>query len=151
MLPAASRLTKSHEFSTVVRRGRRAGRSRLVVHVLAPGTGTRAARPGPDRAAPRAEAAPTPTRGSGEPSRVGFVVSKAVGVAVVRHRVARRLRHLMRERLGWLPAGTLVVVRALPPAAQASSRDLGSDLDAAFRKLRMPVAVEEHPPTGSTP
>lgn len=82
---------------------------------------------------------------------MGFVVSKAVGVAVVRHRVARRLRHLMRERLGRLPAGTLVVVRALPPAAQASSRDLGSDLDAAFRKLRMPVAGEELPPTGSTP
>jgi ribonuclease P protein component len=68
---------------------------------------------------------------------VGFVVSKAVGVAVVRHRVARRLRHLMRDRLPDLPAGTLVVVRALPPAADASSRELGTDIDAALKKLRV--------------
>ncbi|SFS85005.1 ribonuclease P protein component [Saccharopolyspora flava] len=64
-------------------------------------------------------------------------MSKAVGVAVVRHRVARRLRHLMRDRLADLPAGTLVVVRALPPAADASSRELGSDIDAALKKLRV--------------
>lgn len=120
-----------------------------MVHVLAPGTETRAARRGSDRAASRAETASTPTRGSWEPPRVGFVVSKAVGVAVVRHRVARRLRHLMRERLARFPAGTLVVVRALPPAAKASSRDLGTDLDAAFRKLRVLVAEDERPPTGS--
>lgn len=68
---------------------------------------------------------------------MGFVVSKAVGVAVVRHRVARRLRHLMRDRLPDLPAGTLVVVRALPPAADASSRELGTDIDAALKKLRV--------------
>lgn len=68
---------------------------------------------------------------------MGFVVSKAVGNAVVRHRTTRRLRHLMRDRIPALPAGTLVVVRALPPAANASSRELGADLDSALRKLRL--------------
>lgn len=68
---------------------------------------------------------------------MGFVVSKAVGVAVVRHRVARRLRHLMRDRLPNLPEGTLVVVRALPAAAHAASDELGADLDGALRKLRI--------------
>jgi ribonuclease P protein component len=89
------------------------------------------------------------TRTTTSASKVGFVVSKAVGGAVIRHRVARRLRHLMRDRVGVLPAGTLVVVRALPPAATASSRDLGKDLDAVFRKLRMPVPPDEPSPTDS--
>jgi ribonuclease P protein component len=66
---------------------------------------------------------------------VGFVVSKAVGNSVVRHRVSRRLRHLMRDRLGTLPPGCALVIRALPAAAAASSADLGIDLDAALRRL----------------
>jgi ribonuclease P protein component len=68
-------------------------------------------------------------------TRVGFVVSKAVGNSVVRHRVSRRLRHLMRDRLGTLPTGCSLVVRALPAAAAASSAELGIDLDAALRRL----------------
>lgn len=119
----------------MVRRGRRAGRPRLVVHALRP-----------DRA-PEAEANTAPTRKSDVSTRVGFVVSKAVGVAVVRHRVTRRLRHLMRDRLAAMPAGTLVVVRALPPAAEATSRELGADLDAALRRLR--VLDPDVPATGS--
>jgi ribonuclease P protein component len=63
------------------------------------------------------------------------VVSKAVGNSVVRHRVARRLRHLVSARLGTLPAGSALVVRALPPSAGASSAELGADLDAALRRL----------------
>lgn len=69
--------------------------------------------------------------------RVGFVVSKAVGNSVVRHRVARRLRHVVRERLGTVRPGCTLVVRALPSAASAASSDLGSDIDSAFRRLRL--------------
>lgn len=105
-----------------------------MVHVLRPDQ-TRARVGG--EAKPEAQANTAPTRDSSASTRVGFVVSKAVGVAVVRHRVARRLRHLMRDRLPDLPAGTLVVVRALPPAADASSRELGTDIDAALKKLRV--------------
>jgi ribonuclease P protein component len=107
VLPAGSRLTRREEFASVVRRGRRSGRPRLVVHLR------------------RAD-------GGSEP-RAGFVVSKAVGNAVVRHRVTRRLRHLVAPRLGQLPPDTLLVVRALPPAADASSVELGEDLDAGLR------------------
>jgi ribonuclease P protein component len=59
-------------------------------------------------------------------------VSKAVGGSVVRHRVSRRLRHLLAPRLDGLPAGAMVVVRALPPAAEATSAELGVDLDAGL-------------------
>lgn len=69
--------------------------------------------------------------------RIGFVVSKAVGNSVVRHRVTRRLRHLLRDRLGTVPSGCTLVVRALPPAASAASADLGGDIDAALRRLRL--------------
>jgi ribonuclease P protein component len=69
--------------------------------------------------------------------RVGFVVSKAVGNSVVRHRVSRRLRHVVAQRLGTLAPGSSLVVRALPAAAQASSAELGIDFDAAVRRLKL--------------
>jgi ribonuclease P protein component len=64
--------------------------------------------------------------------RAGLVVSKAVGGSVVRHRVSRRLRHLLAPRLSTLPAGSLLVVRALPPSASASSAELAEDLDSGL-------------------
>ena len=70
-----------------------------------------------------------------EGRRIGFVVSRAVGRAVTRNRVRRRLRHLMRERLAVLPTGCLVVVRALPAAADADYRDLGEDLDRCLQRV----------------
>ena len=71
-------------------------------------------------------------------TRVGFVVSRAVGGAVVRNRVRRRLRHLVRDRLGYLPQHSLVVVRALPAAAEASFTTLGADLDVALDRVAAP-------------
>ncbi|WET79689.1 ribonuclease P protein component [Amycolatopsis sp. QT-25] len=112
MLPAAARLRRSEDFRAVMRRGVKAGRRRLVVHALTTDP--------PDAA---------------EAARAGFVVSKAVGNSVVRHRVTRRLRHLVSARLGTLPPGSSLVIRALPPAAAASSAELGSDLDASLRRL----------------
>lgn len=72
---------------------------------------------------------------SAPPARAGFVVSKAVGGAVQRNLVKRRLRHLVRERLSLLPPGSLVVVRALPGAGAADHALLARDLDAALRRL----------------
>lgn len=92
---------------------------------------------------------PTPTA-----VRVGFVVSRAVGGAVVRNRVTRRLRALVAERLDQLTspspgaavspcgngepigAATLLVVRARPAAATASFVELARDLDAALAAVR---------------
>ena len=62
------------------------------------------------------------------------MVSRAVGNAVTRNAVKRRLRHLLGERLAGLPAGAELVVRALPAAAEASSVDLGADLDRALER-----------------
>ena len=73
-------------------------------------------------------------QGDRDRALAGFVVSRAVGGAVVRHRVQRRLRHLLRARLDRLPAGALVVIRALPRAGAASSAELGRDLDSALSR-----------------
>jgi ribonuclease P protein component len=70
----------------------------------------------------------------GDDPRAGFVVSKAVGGSVVRHAVARRLRHVVRPRLASLPAGSRLVVRALPDSATATSDQLAADLDAALER-----------------
>ena len=67
--------------------------------------------------------------------RVGFVVSKAVGNAVTRNRVQRRLRHLARARIPELPGAAVLVVRALPAAAGATYAQLGADFDTALHRL----------------
>ncbi|MEN8649827.1 ribonuclease P protein component [Streptomyces sp. 21So2-11] len=118
MLPTENRLRRREDFATAIRRGRRAGRPLLVVHLRNSGS--------TDPHAP-GESVPQ--------TRAGFVVSKAVGNAVVRNVVKRRLRHLVRERLSELPPGSLVVVRALPGAGDADHAQLARDLDAALQRL----------------
>lgn len=63
------------------------------------------------------------------PARVGFVVSKAVGGAVDRNLVKRRLRDVMRTRVDDLPDGALAVVRALPAARGAAYAELRDAVD----------------------
>jgi ribonuclease P protein component len=74
-------------------------------------------------------------QGSDESPRIGFIVSRAVGSAVVRNHVRRRLRHLAAGYLQVLPGGSLLVLRANPPAATASYADLASELGAIIRAL----------------
>ena len=71
---------------------------------------------------------------SGGP-RFGLIVSKAVGPAVVRHRVARRLRHICAGVVDELPTSADVVIRALPGAADAPSEELLRQLHSGLRKL----------------
>lgn len=93
----------------MIRHGVRVGRPTLVVHAW------------------RRDAAETPGV-----TRVGFVVSRSVGGAVVRNRVKRRLRALSRPLVMACPAEAYsVVVRALPGVAGHSAR-LGDDLAGAW-------------------
>jgi len=136
VLTAGHRLRRRVDFSDTVRRGRRAARPTLVVHLLTAET------PLPSAAEP----AGVPSQALSAPPRAGFVVSRAVGPSVVRHLVTRRLRHLVAQRLGRLQPGSTLVVRALPPSASASSAVLGIDLDRALDRL-LPVASPDRPGT----
>lgn len=62
-------------------------------------------------------------------------MSRAVGNAVHRNQVKRRLRHVLRDRLTRLPDGSVLVVRALPRSAEASSAELARELDRALGRL----------------
>lgn len=103
-------MRRRSDFTAAMRGGRRAGRQLLSAHLLC-------------------------QAGHDEPARVGFVVSRAVGGAVVRNRVRRRLRHLARGYLGSLPEGSLLVVRANPLAATARQTDLAAELDLVIGAL----------------
>jgi ribonuclease P protein component len=136
-------MTRRAEFDAAVRRGRRAGRARLVAHAyVAPDAVAAIA----DGGMPMSGGSPSDLAGKPPGPRVGFVVSRAVGGAVVRNRVARRLRHLVRSRLALLPPDTLLVIRALPPAANATSAELAMDLDAVLRRLRIVDLPRDAPP-----
>jgi len=106
-------MRRATEFSLAVRAGGRVGRPCVVGHLLVRADGIH----------------------DHEPARVGFVVSRAVGSAVTRNRVKRRLRELMRGYLQSLPGGSLLVVRANAAAAHASQTDLAADLDLVLRRL----------------
>ena len=93
----------------MVRSGARKGRRTLVVHVKVDDCLVRDGGP-----------------------RLGLIVSKAVGDSVTRHRVSRRLRHIAMSEMKQRPDDLLVVVRALAPAAAASSEELRGEFSAAL-------------------
>lgn len=117
MLPPHHRMRRPEDYRAVLRGGderrrSRAGTDLVIVHAALNGD-------------------PELTR----PPRVGFVVSKAVGNSVVRHRVVRRLRGVMASRIADLGAGSDLVVRAQPAAAGASSADLAAAVDHALGRI----------------
>ena len=68
-------------------------------------------------------------------ARAGFVVGKAVGNSVVRHRVTRRLRAVVRDELDRLPPSSDLVVRARPESATAGTAALRDDLRSGLDRL----------------
>lgn len=115
MLPARYRMTRSTEFGTTVTKGVRAVQPHLVVHAW--------------------------RAGSSDGPRIGLVVSKAVGGAVHRHRVARRLRHVARTVIGDLNPADRVVIRALPSSRDIASARLEQELRTALSRARAQSGV----------
>ena len=55
-----------------------------------------------------------------EPARAGLIISKSVGGSVSRHRLARKIRHCLRNHYSLLPTGGLLVIRGLNKSATAN-------------------------------
>jgi len=108
MLPASARLRKSSEISAVMKSGTRFSAKLVVIHVA---------------------------QTSSENTKVAFAVGKNVGNSVVRHKVTRQLRHAITPLINNFPAGSHVVVRALPGASQASFTQLSENLKFATSKV----------------
>ncbi|HJC69549.1 MAG TPA: ribonuclease P protein component [Candidatus Brachybacterium intestinipullorum] len=104
---SSHRLRTGDEFRAVTRGGARSARSHVVVHLT------------------------LLTQGEEAP-RVGFVVSKRIGNAVVRNRVTRRLREIVRPHLATLPPGSAIVLRALPGIDEQPFAELRADVDSAL-------------------
>ncbi|WP_019973352.1 ribonuclease P protein component [Mycobacterium sp. 141] len=109
MLPARNRMRRSAEFGATVSRGVRVAQPDVVVHAL---------RDDVDASGPR----------------IGLVVSKAIGNAVERHRVSRRLRHAARAVLPYLEPTDRVVIRARPSCRGALSARLERQLTTALER-----------------
>ncbi|WP_199173873.1 ribonuclease P protein component [Brachybacterium sp. UMB0905] len=126
---SAHRLRSSEQFRAVTRGGVRSARSHVVVHL-----------------------GPLP-EGDGQAPRVGFVVSKKIGNAVICNRVTRRLREIIRPLLDELPAGTGVVARALPGIDQQPFDQLREDVQGALasaeRKLQRRTVGRRSPRAGT--
>jgi ribonuclease P protein component len=115
VLPRHLRLTRPEDFRRTIRSGRKAVTDAVVVHGLV------------DSGLVAQE------RGGAQSPRIGVTVNKAVGGSVVRHRVARQIRHAVAERAEELPLGSTWVFRALPAAAQGAS--VASDVHQGIDKI----------------
>lgn len=125
----------SAQFAQVLRKGRRGSTSSLVVHALP--RDERGSHHDDSRDAIASDPVEPPAGDAAtQPVLVGFVVGKAVGNSVSRHRVSRQLRAAVAPRLDELDAYRGVVVRALPSSAGRPTADLAGDLAVALGRLR---------------
>jgi ribonuclease P protein component len=114
VLAKTARVTTADEYRAAVRRGARFAAPRLVTYV----------------------------RRNGEsPARFGFIVSKAVGVAVVRNRVRRRLKAICYALQPTVEPGTEIVIRALPSSATSTFAELSADVARSFAKAKVLTQV----------
>ncbi|MDY5585571.1 MAG: ribonuclease P protein component [Arcanobacterium sp.] len=103
MLPTVNRLRKAAEYREVFSNSKRRGNETLIVHAVIKDTN------------------------EADLLKVGFVVGKKVGNSVIRHKVTRRLRHIVRDLLPNITAQQ-IVIRAQKPASTASSHELKEKL-----------------------
>jgi len=108
MLPADARLRNSSDIALTMKQGTKSSSRLIVLHVA---------------------------REMSQSTKVAFAVGKSVGNSVVRHLITRRLRHILARDLGLLPAGSFVVVRALPATATASYAELEENVSFALAKV----------------
>ena len=88
MLSAANRLRTSKDFAQTTKTGFRATSHSLVLYF---------------RSAENLSPAP----------QVGLIINKSVGGSVTRHRIARQLRHAIKDHLSLFPSNSQIVIRVL--------------------------------------
>jgi len=99
--PREAKLVRKSEFDEVYRAGKRRSSSHFTVFV----------------------------RASGQPiSRFGFSIKKALGGAVVRNRIRRRVREIVRCHRLEIPAGWDIVIHPKSNVAKAEFASLTADL-----------------------
>jgi ribonuclease P protein component len=64
--------------------------------------------------------------------KCGLIINKSVGGSVARHTLARKVRHAVSPNLAKLPAGSLLVIRAL---AKDNVADVAVEIEKLTNKL----------------
>ncbi len=113
MLAKENRVRAADDFRATVRRGRRFATPNTVVYVASPGTS--------------------------ESPKFGFIITKAVGGAVVRNRIRRQLRSVSHEIIATHAESRAldnsnIVVRVLPCGAQAHWSQLRAEVSSAVAR-----------------
>lgn len=104
-----NRVTRGEDYRQTVRAGRRVGGALCITHAV--------------------------LRSSGGDARFGFIISKAVGNAVTRNRVRRRMKSIVERRLREGMTGVDVVFRALPASADATFAELDREINVALDRV----------------
>jgi ribonuclease P protein component len=103
VLPAPNRLRSARDFSQITKTGYRAHSPLLALYFLT---------------------------NVNSPSRVGLIINKSVGGSVTRHRIARQIRHSIRDHLKSLPMNTQMVIRVIK-----NSEDYRLELEELMTKV----------------
>ncbi len=109
MLPKNARLTLSTEFARATKSGTRVTSEHFVGYLYI-----------------------NPASEENNQPKFGLIINKSVGGSVVRHTLARKLRHAAAPQLSKLPNGSLLVIRAL---AKNSSGEVISEVEKLIVKL----------------
>lgn len=102
MLTKSARLTESSDFARTTKSGSRVATEFFVGYLYLTGTH--------------------------ESPKAGLIISKSVGGSVLRHRIARKARHAIAENMSKLPAGALLVLRAIGRAERAQTNQEISEI-----------------------
>jgi ribonuclease P protein component len=112
VLPNSARIKNSSDFARVTKSGKRNSTESLVGYLL--------------------------LENSSFQPRLGLIVGKSIGNSVVRHRIARQIRHSVKDQLTQLPVGSMLVIRAMrtPTNAFLETKEL-LDKFATFQNVKV--------------
>lgn len=114
MLPNSARIKSSSDFARVTKSGRRTTTDSLIAYLLLN----------------QSNSGSNLNHKKDDGPKLGLIISKSVGNSVVRHRIARQIRHASFNYLSLLPTGSLLVIRAMK-----RSNDAFTETKALFEKI----------------
>ena len=113
MLPKNARLTSSEDFARATKSGLRVTSENFVGYLYISPAATSA--------------------NESVSAKCGFIINKTVGGSVVRHGLARKVRHSVAANISKLPQGSLLVLRAL--SKKDSGQSISLEIDKLIEKL----------------
>ena len=113
MLPKNARLTSSEDFARATKSGLRVTSENFVGYLYISPAATSA--------------------NESVSAKCGLIINKTVGGSVVRHSLARKVRHSVAANISKLPQGSLLVLRAL--SKKDSGQPISLEIDRLIEKL----------------